>query len=156
MPPIPGLRVFRSGIHGYGVLAGRDFEEGEVIADVDGILYRQEDIHDDRYALWLDDGWYLDMLDQTRWINHSCEPNAWIDGGFREDGSPWAQVIALRSIRAGDELTYDYAFHAELAEPCACGAKTCRGWIVDVEELPRLSALLRERRVTGAETAVEG
>jgi hypothetical protein len=153
MPPIPGLRVVRSTIHGYGVLATRGFDEGEVIAEVDGVAYREAEIDDDRYALWLDDGWYLDMLDQTRWINHSCEPNAWIDGGFREDGSAWAQVIALRPIRAGEELSYDYAFHAELAEPCACGAKTCRGWIVDVDELPLLSARLREGRAAAAASA---
>jgi uncharacterized protein len=151
MPPIAGLSVVRSSIHGYGVLATRDFQEGEVIADVDGHVYRDEELADDRYALWLEDGWYLDMLDQTRWINHSCDPNAWIDGGFNADGTAWARVIALRPVRAGDEVTYDYAFYAELAEPCACGAKACRGWIVDADELPRLVEMRGQRRaVSGA------
>ena len=138
MPKIVGLRVVSSPIHGYGVVAARDFAVGDVIADVDGMLWRDADLADDRYALWLDDGFYLDMLDQTRWINHSCDPNAEIDGGLRDDGTAWAQVMCIRAIRAGEEVTYDYAFIAELAEPCACGAKSCRGWIVDPEELPQL------------------
>jgi SET domain-containing protein len=140
MPPIPGLRVIASRIHGYGVVACRDFAPGEIIACVDGILWREEEDRDDTYSLWLDEGWYLDMLDQTRWINHSCDPNAEIEAEVH-DGAAWARVIALRAIRAGEEITYDYAFIAELAEPCACGAATCRGLIIDLDELPRLASI---------------
>ena len=32
MPHIDGLRVIKSSIHGYGVIATRDFKEGEAIA----------------------------------------------------------------------------------------------------------------------------
>jgi SET domain-containing protein len=140
MPPIAGLRVVNSGIHGYGVIAERDFAPGEVVAAVDGLPWNAElEDRDDRYSLWLDDEWYFDMLDQTRWINHSCAPNCEIEGDIRPDGSnPWAHVVALRPIRAGEEITYDYGFSAELAEPCSCGAPTCRRWIVDEDELPRL------------------
>jgi uncharacterized protein len=144
MPPIPGLRVVSSGIHGYGVVATRDFAEGEVLADVEGIPWNAEiEDRDDRYSLWLDGEWYLDMVDQTRWINHSCEPNSEIEGNVAQDGRPhWARVVALRPIRAGEEITYDYAFTADLAEPCSCGAATCRGWIVAEDELPQLKQRL--------------
>jgi hypothetical protein len=140
MPPIAGLRVVNSGIHGYGVIAERDFAAGEVVADVDGFAWNAEvEDRDDRYSLWLDDEWYFDMLDQTRWINHSCAPNCEIEGDIAPDGSQaWARVVAVRDIRAGEEITYDYGFTAELAEPCSCGARECRGWIVDEDELPRL------------------
>ena len=30
-----------------------------------------------------------------------------------------------------EEITYDYAFVADVAEPCRCGAAACRGVIVD-------------------------
>ncbi|MFN7955464.1 MAG: SET domain-containing protein-lysine N-methyltransferase [bacterium] len=140
MPSIAGLRVIRSSIHGYGVIATRDFRADEVITEVDGILVDTEEPLDDRYVVWLVDDWYLDMLDQTRWINHSCEPNVWVDGGVREDGQPWAHVVALRDIRAGEELSYDYAFPAQFAERCFCGASQCRGWIVDPDELERAKA----------------
>jgi hypothetical protein len=140
MPPIAGLRVVNSGIHGYGVVAERDFAPGEVVADVDGYPWNAElEDRDDRYSLWLDDEWCFDMLDQTRWINHSCAPNCEIEGDIAAGGRPaWARLVALRPIRAGEELTYDYGFTAELAEPCMCGAASCRGWIVDEDELPRL------------------
>jgi SET domain-containing protein len=142
MPPISGLRVVSSGIHGYGVVACRDFAVGEVIATVDGILrHEDEEAWDDRYALWMDEGYYFDMLDQTRWINHSCDPNGEVEADFDEDGTPWARVVAIKPIRAGEEITYDYAFTAELAEPCACGVQACRRWIVDVDELDRLATL---------------
>ena len=139
MPALPGLRVIRSPIHGYGVVATRDFAPGELIADVDGVLWREDELHDDTYCLWMDEGVYLDMVDQTRWINHCCEPNAEIQGEV-VDGVPWARVVALRPIRAGEEITYDYGFPAHLAEPCGCGAPGCRKFIVAADELPSLLA----------------
>jgi SET domain-containing protein len=143
MPNIPGLQVVRSAIHGYGVIAKRDFAPGEVVARVDGVLYREHEIPNDTYALWVDDGWYFDMVDQTRWINHSCDPNGEIEADLDGAGGAWARVVAIRPIRAGDEITYDYAFPAEFAEPCRCGAASCRGFIVDADELHRLA--LRQR-----------
>jgi uncharacterized protein len=135
MPAIPGLRVVASPIHGYGVVATRDFAVGEVIADVECILWREEEDRDDRYSLWLGEGYFLDMVDQTRWINHSCDPNGEVEADFAADGQHWARIVAIRPIVAGDEITFDYAFTAELAEPCVCGSAKCRGFIVDEEEL---------------------
>jgi hypothetical protein len=143
MPPANGFRVVRSSIHGYGLIATRDFRDCEVVTEVDGILCLGAGHAHERYTLWLDDEWYLDILDQARWINHSCDPNVWIDGGLRGDGTPWARVQALRAIRAGEELTCDYALPLHLAEPCACGAVKCRGWIVDERDLSRLEPAAR-------------
>lgn len=138
MPLIPGLRVVRSPIHGYGVFAMRDFALGEVIAEVEGIPMSADELVDDTYSLWVTDDLYLDMVDQTRWINHSCAPNCEIEADEDGDGGVWARVVAIQSIRAGEELTYDYAFAAEVAVPCHCGAPSCRGFIVDPDELPLL------------------
>ena len=76
MPIISGLRVVKSPIHGYGVVATRDYREGDVIADVDGVPLRPDQIENDDYCLWINDDMYFDMVDQTRWINHSCNTNA--------------------------------------------------------------------------------
>jgi hypothetical protein len=139
MGSIAGLRVVRSGIHGYGVVATRRFMIGDVIADVDGVLWSGAEDRDDRYSLWLDDDWFFDMVDQTRWINHSCEPNAEVEADLDpETQRGWARLIAIRAIEVGDEIAYDYGFTADVAEPCACGTRACRGFIVDEEELPRL------------------
>ncbi|MHC4606934.1 MAG: SET domain-containing protein [Planctomycetota bacterium] len=147
----PGTRVIRSPIHGYGVVATRDFAPGEEIIEVDGILYHESDDFDDSYALMLDDGFLYDMVDQTRWINHSCDPNAEVDAELEGDGDAWACLIAVRPIRAGEEITYDYAFPASVAEPCSCGSPNCRGWIVDEDELPLLRELLKEKSLIGSQ-----
>ncbi|HKQ69489.1 MAG TPA: SET domain-containing protein-lysine N-methyltransferase, partial [Polyangiaceae bacterium] len=137
----PDIRVFRSPIHGYGVTARREFQPGDVVSEVDGVLYHEDDIDDDRYCLWVDGDYYFDMVDQTRWINHSCDPNVEVEAELDGKGSAWARIVALRPIREGEEITYNYGFPEELAEPCSCGTPNCAGWIIDIEELP----LLRER-----------
>jgi uncharacterized protein len=138
MPKLQGLRVVRSGIHGYGVVATRSFAPGDLLCDVDGVLWNGivED-RDDTYSLWMGNNLLLDMVDQTRFINHSCEPNAEIEADII-DGQPWARIVAIRTIAIGEEITYDYGFEADIAEPCHCGARSCRGYIVDEDELPRL------------------
>ena len=131
MSRMPGLRVIRSPVEGYGVAATRHFRKGSVVVNVEGVLWRTGEKRDDTYSLILDDGFFYDMVDQTRWVNHSCEPNIVVEAGITAGGNGWAQMQALRDIRPGDELFYDYAFPLELKQRCRCGARTCRGWIVD-------------------------
>jgi len=136
MPPISGLKIIRSPIDGYGVVATRPFAAGDLVAEVDGVAWRDGDGVDDRYSLFIDDGLYFDMVDQTRWINHSCDPNACLDVGVRPgDGAVFARIVARRAIATGEEIAYDYAFPAHLAEPCRCGSPRCRGQIIDEDEL---------------------
>lgn len=138
MPRVPGLKVVRSSIDGYGVVAERPFASGDLIADVDGVQWRECEEVDDRYSLKIADGLYFDMVDQTRWINHSCDPNAGVEVGVDEKGQVWARIVAERDIAAGEEIAYDYAFPAALAEPCRCGSPKCRGAIVDEDEVDLL------------------
>lgn len=143
MPPLPRLKVVRSGIDGYGVIATGAIPAGALIADVDGVAWRDGDGVDDRYSLWVDDGLYFDMVDQTRWINHSCDPNASVEAGVDEGGQVWARIVALRDIGPGEEICYDYAFPIHLAEPCRCGSDRCRGLIVDADEIANASTAER-------------
>jgi hypothetical protein len=153
MPLLDGLKVIRSSIHGYGVIATRRFDVGEIILYGDGFLYAEEDDFDDEYALivpiWDDSGdelasMYYDLTCQSRWINHSCEPNTEVDVALDQlSGSVTAWWTALREIRAGDELTYDYAFAGHLAIPCSCGSANCRGLIVDPDEIGKVPPELR-------------
>lgn len=58
--------------------------------------------------------------------NHSCEPNTAYQG---------LNVVAVRDIAAGEELTLDYAeLLNEASEPfdCQCGTPSCRGLIKGV------------------------
>jgi hypothetical protein len=150
MPLLDGLRVVLSAIHGYGVVTTRPFHAGEMVCFGDGVLYRPEDDFDDTYALIVDgpDGrdvlW--DLVDQTRWFNHSCTPNTEVQSRWDDERQTIvAWWVALRDIAPGEEITYDYAFVAEAAEPCACGTASCRGLIVDPElaQVARLPEHLR-------------
>lgn len=157
MPVLDGLRVVSSMIHGYGVVTTRPFHKGEVVCFGDGVLYSADDDFDDTYALILPgedsadgDPLFWDLVCQTRWINHSCDPNSDVHLKWdRETKAMVAWWVAERDIPVGEEITYDYAFNAEVAEACACGAVTCRGLIVDgapenLAQLPEhLRALLR-------------
>lgn len=134
MAKIPGLKVVRSSVEGYGVITTRFRARGSVIADVDGVLWREGERRDDRYSLYLAPGVFFDMVDQTRWVNHSCEPNVVVEAGVTRAGNGWAQLQALRDVEAGEELFYDYALPVELKEPCFCRTPSCRGWIVEKPE----------------------
>ena len=162
--PPEGLRVVHSSIHGYGVVTTRTFRSGEVVLHGDGVVYHAKDEFDDTYALLLpakdggpefaaevdedgdDASMFYDLVDQSRWINHSCDPNTYVDSSWDAATKTIATWwVCTRDIAAGDELTYDYAFCGHLAEACACGAPTCRGLIVDPdpEELVEVPAHLR-------------
>ena len=62
-------------------------------------------------------------------------PKRLVDAGITDDGQAWATIIALRPIAIGEELSYDYAFPANLAEPCRCGSANCRGLIIEEDAL---------------------
>ena len=73
MGKIRGLVVTRSGIHGYGIFATKTFKRGDFIAEVEGVLRHEDEDYDDTYTMDLepDKGFYWDMVDQTRYANHS-------------------------------------------------------------------------------------
>jgi hypothetical protein len=153
MPLLDGLRVVHSKIHGYGAITTRPFKKGEIVCYGDGVLYGPDEDFDDTYALILPgedsgkgDPLFWDLADQTRWFNHSCDPNTEVCSRWDHEADTMrAWWVALRDIPVGEEITYDYAFTAEVAEPCACGTARCRGLIVDddAENLANLPEHLR-------------
>lgn len=153
MPLMEGIRIVRSSIHGYGGVATRRYLRGETLCHGDGILYSEDDEFNDTYSLILpaeDSGTgkalFWDLVCQTRWFNHSCDPNTEVMVEWdAETQTMTAWWVALRDIEVGEEITYDYGFSAEVAEPCACGSPACRGVIVDddPENLARLPEHLR-------------
>jgi hypothetical protein len=55
------------------------------------------------------------------YLNHSCEGNC----GFNEEGD----FIAIREIKKGEELTYDYGLaesNPAFMMECTCGSESCR------------------------------
>ena len=93
---------------------------------------------------------FWDLACQSRWINHSCDPNSVVDSRwFSVEKTVLAWWSAIRDIAVGEEITYDYCFAAQVAEPCNCGSPRCRGLIVDEDEVANVAPRLRKHlRVT--------
>lgn len=81
----------------------------------------------------LSDGTVIDASvrgNSARWINHGCDPNC--EPVEYDDGRVF--IYAKRTIRAGEELLYNYRLGyegrmtqgAQRAFACHCGAACCR------------------------------
>ncbi len=140
------IQIRRSGVHGKGVYALQDLAAGEVLIEYLGEVITWKEAlrrhpHDPKdpnhtFYFHIDDKHVIDGKqggNSSRWINHSCKPNCEAD----EDGGR-VFIKALRNIKAGEELFYDYGLIIDakytrklLAEyPCWCGAKKCRGTLL--------------------------
>jgi len=125
-----------SDVAGYGIVATRCIASGEIVFVGEGRAHRlvtrrhvaqtwsEEDrtvfahyaypVSNSVYALW--------DADPTAWApqNHSCDPNTAFDG---------LNVVAVRDISIGEELTIDYAVsmnEASASFTCRCGVVACR------------------------------
>ena len=139
--------IQNSSVDGLGVFAARDFQPGQVILSIDDSRIVDAD-HPlqpergeyERHCDYLAAGKVVLMQPPERYINSSCDPNTYVktrDGG--------RTVIARRSIKAGEEITYDYLIncHGGAVWECHCGSPRCRRIMVSsFFELPL--ALQRE------------
>lgn len=77
----------------------------------------------------------------ARYINHSCAPNC---EAFIGRGRIW--IHALRDIKEGEELTYNYGFDVDTWEdhPCRCGSERCVGYIVAEDQWPKLLKAMKK------------
>lgn len=129
-------------ISGFGIYASRHIKKGDLIFIGEGksqrIITRRfvdrhwnedEKMHFRRYAYPVSrELFILWDEDPSEWApqNHSCDPNTAFDG---------LNVVALKDIQAGQELTLDYAtFLDENMEPfeCSCASSHCRGLIMGI------------------------
>jgi SET domain-containing protein len=139
----PPIEVRSSHVHGRGVFATKRIRKNTRIIQYTGKRVTWESVPDDSddphtFLFGLDDGALV--IDPTiggndaRWINHSCDPNC---EAIEEDGRVF--IYALRDIRPGEELSYDYRL--EVDEPvtrekeaesrCSCGSSNCRGTMLE-------------------------
>ncbi len=132
---IEGLTVRPSKIHGQGVFANKAFFPGEVVLvidDSDPVLDRSKLTPEEE--IFIDVFVGVDGTPRTTWmkpperfINHSCDPNCYV---LTDLGSGLRRTWALKDIRVGDELTWDYALNIWEEwigpVPCHCGAGNCR------------------------------
>lgn len=138
LPRYPAAIELRNTHVGRGVFARQAFRRGQIVGDICGDILT-DCTYGSPYCMELDRGRLLEPVGAFRFLNHSCEPNSelfYLAPAQRGDEPPdrlWLK--ALRPVAAGQELVIDYAWPAERAIPCLCGAASCRGWIVAFEEL---------------------
>jgi uncharacterized protein len=143
----PLIEARNSRIHGRGVYAIAPIRKGTRIIEYLGERISHDEA-DRRYENKGDDDGHTFLFiasnrtvidagvngNEARFINHSCAPNC---ETVIENSRVF--IDAIRNIRPGEELGYDYQLTwestddpAELAlYACRCGAKKCRGTMLD-------------------------
>src|SRR6266403_4325535 len=129
----PGLSIQKSRINGRGCFATVHFARRRKIAEYTGERIpdseAQRRAHRAKLRICDVDGvWSIDGSrggNGTHYINHSCEPNAYMQILYRH-----ILFIALRDIQPGEEITIDYetTLHSN-KKKCTCRAPSCRGTI---------------------------
>jgi uncharacterized protein len=121
--------------YGFGVYATRTFDAGEMFAHVEGKIIDDPHYSSD-YCIDLGEPFSLVPGAPFKYLNHSCEPNCELVHMFdHDDIDKGIWVETLCNIEPGEQLTIDYAWPADSAIRCLCGAEECRGWIVHPEEI---------------------
>lgn len=90
------LYIAESPIHGNGLFAKTDIQEGEILGTIQG----RRAFSNGPYILWVTEHYGLRITCDFRFINHSDDPNVCIYDTL--------EVCALRDIEADEELTHDY------------------------------------------------
>jgi SET domain-containing protein len=148
------VTVKKSSIHGSGVVARAKIAAGTPTLEYLGkrlspaAARRQTD---NPYLLNVDARTTIDGSAENnvaRFLNHSCAPNLELLVYKKR-----VFLIALRDIKRGEELTYDYnlVIHGDvdvqtaLADTaCACGAPDCRGTMLRVDDDPAAKKALQK------------
>jgi uncharacterized protein len=150
-PPL--FEVRHSLIHGYGVFALRKIRKGtrvleylgeRVSHEIADSRHENKDANDNHTFLFTVDR--RTVIDggvdgnEGRYINHACAPNCESVITSRR-----VFIDAIKTIRPGDELSYDYLIQRDADdEPdvdvvfgCRCGADSCRGSMLEPKKIPR-------------------
>jgi len=134
--------VYRSKIHGRGLFCKRNIDAGEMVIEYAGEVIRasltdkREKYYESKgigcYMFRIDDDEVVDATmhgSAARFINHSCEPSCF-SKVINVEGKKHIVIFAMRPIKRGEELTYDYKFPIEDVKiPCSCGSKRCRKYL---------------------------
>ncbi len=160
--PGPRIVVRKSGIHGRGVYANRRIREDETVCEYKGEIISELEVArrypenmeglNHTFIFGIENDHNIDggaKGNIARWINHSCDPNC---DTFDENKRMF--IRAIRDIRPGEELSYDYCIETneritkevKSRWPCWCGAKKCRGTVLIREQKPKKKAKKKAKR----------
>jgi uncharacterized protein len=128
----PKTEVRESKIHGHGLFATADLAKDEIVAIKGGHIVDRKTLrekitpHLGSVEIQIDDDLFIaPVTDEDRelsmlYSNHSCDANLGMRGEIT--------FVAMRDIRAGEELTHDWAMTDgdDHSVECKCGAPNCR------------------------------
>jgi uncharacterized protein len=165
----PLFEVRHSPIHGYGVFAARRIRKGTTVVEYLGDRvshaqaderYEDKDPNDNHTFLFTVDA--KTVIDggvngnEARYINHGCDPNC-------ESTTRNKRIFidAIRTIQPGEELAYDYQIQRDSDDApnvdevfaCRCGAKSCRGSMLEAAKKPRKPAHRAPARAAAKKSA---
>ncbi len=131
------LIIRSSAIHAAGCYTMAPIRKGARVVEYTGPRISKDDADvkyehsPTTYLFGVGDGTtVIDGHGTAMFINHSCDPNC---ESLIDDGRVF--IEAVRTIRPGEEITYDYQIGRDRADPpnvdeifaCRCGAQRCRG-----------------------------
>lgn len=113
---INGIRIKKSTIQGKGVFANKQYSPQTEVAHFDG--YEIE--RGTRHSLTLD-GRVIEGTGPLMFLNHSCNPNCYFEGGT---------LVTKIAVRSGEELTVNYleceaAGQLRHSFKCKCKCSNC-------------------------------
>jgi uncharacterized protein len=128
----PKTEVRESKIHGRGLFAIADIAKDEIVAVKGGHILDRKTLREKitprlgPVEIQIDDDLFIAPVTQKErklsmlYSNHSCNANLGIRGEIT--------FVAIRDIRAGEELTHDWATtdDDDYSVQCRCGAPNCR------------------------------
>ena len=128
----PKTEVRESNIHGRGLFAITDIAKNEIVAVKGGHIISREELREKitprlgPVEIQIDDDLFIAPVTEEEreasmlYSNHSCNPNLGMRGEIT--------LVAMRDIRAGEELTHDWAMtdDDDYSVECKCGAPNCR------------------------------
>ena len=154
------LEVRQSAIHGTGGYARRDIPSGTRIIEyvgqhIDKVESAKRCEAENAYIFTIDDTHDLDgdvAWNPAKFINHSCAPNCeaeWDEGRIF--------INALRDLKQGEELTFNYGFDMEEYHEhvCQCRTPQCVGFMVAEEFFDQVRKLVAASK-TCAQTSATG
>lgn len=148
------FEVRKSDIDAQGIFALTLIKKGELVCRMSGEEISMQELKcryekgQERLSdpLQIGPAMYIDMDDPYMRFNHSCDPNAAIIG-FNE-------LIAIRDIRTGEEITYDYSLTEWQDERfweghdwsfnCKCASALCRG---KIDSFYLLSRIMQKKQI---------
>ena len=125
-------QVHESKIHGRGLFATADIAKNEIVAVKGGHIISREELREKitprlgPVEIQIDDDLFIAPVTEEEreasmlYSNHSCNPNLGMRGEIT--------FVAMRHIRAGEELTHNWATtdDDDYSVECKCGAPHCR------------------------------